>query len=78
MSDLDAVARYLQELRPVVVGELEHWPSSTARTPSHFIASLFDLAEIDLLGHRVLLGNVPTEAEPMTPSRLIGQGHSTG
>ena len=78
MSDLDAVARYLQELRPVVVGELEHWPSSTARTPSHFIASLLDLAEIDRLGHRGLLGNVPTEAAPMTPSRRLGQGHWPG
>lgn len=39
-----------------MVGELEHWTSSTARTlPPLLIASLFDLAEIDLLGHRVLL-----------------------
>ena len=26
MNDLDATARYLQELLPDVVGELEHWP----------------------------------------------------
>ncbi|MHA8018665.1 hypothetical protein ACX94F_01235 [Stenotrophomonas hibiscicola] len=73
MSDLDATTRYLQGLLPDVVGELEHLPSSTARTLPHFIASLFDLAEIDLLGHRILLANVPTEAEPMPPARLIEQ-----
>lgn len=75
MSDLDATARYLQELLPDVVGELEHWTSSTARTLPHFIASLFDLAEIDLLGHRMLRSNVPTETltQPMPPFRVIGQ-----
>lgn len=51
MNDLDAVARNLQELLPDVVGKLEHWPSSTARTLPHVIASLFDLTETDLLGH---------------------------
>lgn len=29
MNDLDAVARNLQELLPDLVGDLEHWPSST-------------------------------------------------
>ena len=72
MDDLDAAARHLQELLPDVVVELEYWPSSTART---VIASLFDLAEIDLLRHRVLLANVHTEAEQMPPSQLIGQVH---
>ena len=69
MNDPDAVARNLRELLPYVVGELEHWPSSTARTLPHFIVSLFDLTEIDLLGHRGLLANVPTKAESMPPSR---------
>lgn len=55
MDDLDAAVRYLQGLLSDVVSELEHWPSSTARTLPHFIASLSDLAEIDLLCHRVLL-----------------------
>jgi len=58
-----------------MVGELEPWPSSNARTPPHFLASLFGLAEIDLLGNRVLLANVRTQGEPMPPSRLIGQVH---
>lgn len=75
MIDLDAAARYLQELLSSVVGELEHWPSSTARTLTDFRASLFDLGEIDLLGRRMLLTNVPTQAGPMPPSRLIGQVH---
>ncbi|MNN42487.1 hypothetical protein D3C81_1566710 [compost metagenome] len=75
MNALDAAARYLKELLPEVVGELEQWPSSTERSRPHFTASLFDLAEIDLLGHRVLLANVPTHAEQMPPSRLIRQVH---
>lgn len=58
-----------------MVGELEHWLSSTARSRPHSIASLFYLAEIDLQGHRVLLANVPTQTEPMPPSQLIGQVH---
>ncbi|MDI9271794.1 hypothetical protein [Stenotrophomonas sp. PFBMAA-4] len=40
-----------------MIGELEHWPSSTERTLPHFIASLFDLVENDLLGDRVQLAN---------------------
>lgn len=48
MNDFAAAARHLRELLPNVVGEFEHWPSSTARTLPHFIASLLDLAEIDL------------------------------
>lgn len=32
-------------------------------------------AEIYLLGNRVLLADVPTQAAPMPPSRLIGQVH---
>ncbi len=69
MNDLDAAARYLQDLLPDMVGELEFWPSSKACTLPQFLASLFRLAEIDLLGNWVLLANIPTQAEPMSPSR---------
>lgn len=75
MNDLDAAARYLQDLLPDMVGELESWPSSKAHTLPHFLASLFGLAEIDLLGNRVLLANVIMQAEPMPPSRLIAHLH---
>lgn len=63
MNDLNAAARYLQHLRPYTVGELEPWARSKARTLPHSVASLFGLAEIDLLGHRVLLANSPTQSE---------------
>ncbi|MBC9081065.1 MULTISPECIES: hypothetical protein [Stenotrophomonas] len=75
MNDFHAAARYLRELLPDMVGELERGPSSKAFTLPHFLASLFDLAEIDLLGHRVLLANVLVQAEPMPPSRLIAHVH---
>ena len=73
MNNLDAAVRYLQELLPNMVGELESWPSSKSRPWPHVLASLFGLAEIDLLDHRVLLANVPAQAEPIPPSRLIAQ-----
>lgn len=75
MNDLDAAARYLQDLLPDMVGELEFWPSSKACMLPQFLASLFRLAEIELLGNRVLLANIPTQAEPMPPSQLIEQVH---
>ena len=75
MNDLDAAARYLQGLLPDMVRELEPWSTSKARTLPHFLTSLFGLAEIDLLGNRVLLAKVLTQAEPMPPSRLIAQVH---
>lgn len=61
MNNLDAAARYLRDLLPDMAGELEPWTSSKARTLPHFLASLFGLAEIDLLGNRVLLANVMTK-----------------
>lgn len=73
MNDLDAAARYLQDLLPDMVGELEPWSSSKVSTLPHFLASLFGLAEIDLLGNRVLLANVLVQTEPVPPSRLIEQ-----
>lgn len=75
MNDLAAAARYLQKLLPDMVGELEPWSTSKASTLPHFLASLFGLAEIDLLGHRALLANLLVQAEPMPPSRLIAQVH---
>lgn len=75
MNDLDAAARYLQGLLPDMVGELEPWPSSKTRGLPHFLATLFGLAELDLLGHRVLLATVPAQTEPLPPLRLIAQVH---
>ncbi len=73
MNDLAAAARYLQDLLPDMVGELAPLPSSKAHGLPHFLASLFRLAEIDLLGHRVLLAIVPAHTEPLPPLRLIAQ-----
>lgn len=75
MNDLQAAAHYLQNLLPDMVAEFEPWPSSKARFLPHSLNSMFRLAEIDLLGLRVLLAKVPTQAEPTPPSRLIAQVH---
>lgn len=75
MNDLQAAAHYLQNLLPDMVAEFEPRPSSKARFLPHSLNSMFRLAEIDLLGLRVLLAKVPTQAEPTPPSRLIAQVH---
>jgi len=75
MNDLQAAAHYLQNLLPDMAAEFEPWPNSKARFLPHSLNSMFRLAEIDLLGLRVLLAKVPTQAEPTPPSRLIAQVH---
>lgn len=63
VNDLDAATRYLQDLLPDMVGELECGPNSRAHTLPHFLASLFGLVETDLLGNRVLLANVMMQGD---------------